>query len=199
MFKRRNAIVIFLVVAILLLGVGYAALVDTLQISAKATAATIASDPTEAPTGVDPSDPTTPQDIFDANVGFSACNTKDTGSTKYLDVKDTTDTEKYANLTDSVSFEASGFAVSGDKAVIEYTITNKHPDLDAVLDAVVVSPDSDTYFKAEATLDNGNTVTANGGTKKVTVTVTMHSTPSKTIQPVNFTLTYKVSTPADEG
>lgn len=186
MFKRRNAIIAFLLVAVMLLGIGYAGLVDKLQITAGVTAAEIADTPTE-PGITNPSNPSTPQDIFDSKVGFTACTKDDANTTDYLTVNAI---EGTFDLTDAVSFSASGFAAKGDKVVIIYTVSNEHADLIAELSNPTVSPNNNTYFTATAVA--AATEIAAGASTTITVTVEMTKTPIETLDTVDFTLTYNV-------
>ena len=169
----------------MLLGIGYAGLVDKLQITAGVTAAEIAETPTE-PGITNPSNPSTPQDIFDSQVGFSACEIS-ADTTTYVDV---TAIEGTFDLTDAVSFSASGFAAKGDKVVIIYTVSNEHADLIAELSNPTVSPNNNTYFTATAVA--AATEIAAGASTTITVTVEMTKTPIETLDTVDFTLTYNV-------
>ena len=168
MFKRKNGVLAFLLVAVMLLGVGFAAVTDNLTINSKAIAAV--------------GDNTPVQVEFDGKVGFSAC-------TEGTDTDDKT-AEAYNTLPDTVSFEATNFAKVGDKKTITYTVSNTHADLAATLSAITVTAKtgSGEYFSVEANAST-NELAAETGTATITVTVEMVKTPIDNVTE-EFTLTF---------
>ena len=177
MLKRRNAIVAFLLVAVLLLGVGYAALADTLIINGTATAEAEAI-----------------KEQFDGAVYFSACTAFEKATNK---------TESFTTETDTVEFEATAFKQVGDTATITYQITNTHPDLNAVIAKPVITSGEQTftsdYFTVTTDWDDVDNKTvakkANdvAGTETVTVTVELIKAPQNVDgESVTFALTFEV-------
>ena len=156
MLKRRNAVLAFLLVAVMLLGVGFAALSNELSIGGTANATQAQLDAT-----------------FKDQIGFSSfvadtCNA--------ATVTSNTD---FTDLPDAVSFTATGFTQNGDYVTAKFTITNNHPDLAATIPSTLtatVGGDEARYFSATAT-PSATTINADGGTATVTVVVTMEHTP----------------------
>lgn len=102
MKNRRNVIVAFLLVAVLLLGVGYATLTDTLTIIGNATI-----------------DKNAANDKFDENIYFIAARCVDsTGTGKQGEDKATLTTD------DDASFTAHSLAYIGEAATFEFTVKN---------------------------------------------------------------------------
>jgi len=170
MFKRKNVVIAFLLVAVLVMSVGFAAVSVNLKVNAKAT------------TGEDALD-----NAFESLVGFTASQL---GTCKGATVTGNEATYDYEN---EVSFTASGFAKKGDTAVVVFTVTNDHPDLAADLSAISVTPADNVNFKATAEL-SANELAADGGTATVTVTVEMIETPTADVTVdfvVGFTATAK--------
>lgn len=156
MKNRKIVVVAFLLIAVLLLGVGYAALTDTLTIIGNAHI-----DVGEA------------NKTFDEKIYFSAAEaTSSTGSGT------TADTASYT--ADDATFTANKLATVGQKSVFTFTITN-----DSNVDAVItVAPNklsgdnnpsnSNTdKFTVEYSYPDGMNIAKNGGTIKVVVTVTV--------------------------
>lgn len=166
MFKRRNGVIAFLVVAVMLLGVGFAALTDTLTINGTGNAQQTALETT-----------------FDSYVGFSDYAA---GTCTVAAVADKTNVD-YATLPDVVTFEATGFTKIDDQVVAIYTVKNTHPDLGANIPATLTATVADktantghsNYFSATA-VPNVTYLAPNGGEATVTVTLTMIHTPIDT-------------------
>lgn len=156
MKNRKIVVVAFLLIAVLLLGVGYAALTDTLTIIGNAHI-----------------DVDTANKTFDEKIYFSAAEaTSSTGSGT------TADTASYT--ADDATFTANKLATVGQKSVFTFTITN-----DSNVDAVIsVAPNklsgdtnpsnsNDTKFTVEYSYPDGMNIAKNGGTIRVVVTVTV--------------------------
>ena len=156
MKNRKIVVVAFLLIAVLLLGVGYAALTDTLTIIGNAHI-----------------DVDTANKTFDEKVYFSASEaTSSTGSGS------TADTASFT--ADDATYTANKLAIKGEKSVFTFTITN-----DSNVDAVIsvnttklsgdVNPsNSNTQkFTVEYSYPDGMTIAKNGGTITVVVTVTL--------------------------
>ena len=156
MKNRKIVVVAFLLIAVLLLGVGYAALTDTLTIIGNAHI-----------------DVDTANKTFDEKVYFSASEaTSSTGSGS------TADTASFT--ADDATYTANKLAIKGEKSVFTFTITN-----DSNVDAVIsvnttklsgdVNPsNSNTQkFTVEYSYPQGTTIAKNGGTITVVVTVTL--------------------------
>lgn len=101
MKNRKTVVVAFLLIAAMLLGVGYAALTDTLTIIGNAHI-----------------DMTTVESTFEANIHFSdAQPTSTTGKGTKEDVASFSD--------DDATFTANRLAIVGDKSVFTFTIVNE--------------------------------------------------------------------------
>ncbi len=164
MKNRKTVIVAFLLVAVMLLGVGYATLTDTLTIIGNAH---IDLDATNK--------------IFDENVYFSdAKPVSSTGSGYTDDVASTSGTK-----SDDATFTVNKLATVGEKSVFSFTITNdSNADAEIVVNSTklsgVANPSNsnEPFFKVDYAYPNGMTVDADGGTVDVEVTVTVIKVPT---------------------
>lgn len=154
MKNRRTVVVAFLMVAVLLLGVGYAALTDTLTIIGNAHIDIVAAENT-----------------FDEKIYFSAHEA--TSSTGTGTVADT------ANHTaDDATFTANKLALVNEESVFTFTIKNDS-NVDATVTAkptklsgaVNPSNSNEQKFTVTYTYPDGTTVAALGGEIRVVVTV----------------------------
>ena len=156
MKNRRRIIVAFMLCAVMLLGIGYAALTDTLTIIGNAHI-----------------DIDTANKTFDEKIYFSAAEaTSTTGSGTTDDVASFT--------ADDATFTANKLATVGQKSVFTFTITNDS-NVDALISVNDTKLSGDTNpsnsnadkFTVEYTYPNGMEITKNGGTITVVVTVTV--------------------------
>lgn len=154
MKNRKIVVVAFLLIAVLLLGVGYAALTDTLTIIGNAHI-----------------DLDTANATFDERIYFSAAEaTSSTGSGK------TADTASFT--ADDATYTANKLAVKGEKSTFTFTITNAS-NVDAEITAAAkklsgdVNPSNSNTDKFTVTYEypDGQTISSNGGTIRVIVTV----------------------------
>lgn len=157
MKNKRTVVVAFLLVAAMLLGVGYAALTDTLTIIGNAHI-----------------DVDTANKTFDEKVYFSdakATSTTGTGTTA--------DIASYS--TDDATFTANKLAVVGEKSVFTFTITNDS-NVDAIISVAATKLSGDTNpsnsntekFTVDYSYPDGMTIAKQGGTIDVIVTVTVN-------------------------
>lgn len=154
MKNRKIVVVAFLLIAVLLLGVGYAAVTDTLTIIGNA--------------HIDMGQVET---TFDQNIYFSAAvATSSTG---------TGTTDDVASFTpDDATFTANKLAIVGEKSVFTFTITNDG-NVDAVISVNATKLSGDTNpsnsntekFTVTYAYPEGMTVAKDGGTITVVVTV----------------------------
>lgn len=156
MKNRKTVVVAFLLVAVMLLGVGYAALTDTLTIIGNA--------------HIDMGQVET---TFDANVKFVGAEaTSSTGTGTTADVASFT--------ADDATFTANKLATVGQMSVFTFTIQNDG-NVDAVIsvNSTKLSGDSnpsnsnEEKFTVSYEYPDGMNVAANGGTIRVIVTVTV--------------------------
>lgn len=148
MKNRKSVIVAFLLVATLLLGVGYAALTDELTINGTAKV-----------------DATKAEEVWEAKVYFSASEvTSSTGSGTTADT--------VSHTADAATFAVNKLALKDEKVVFTYTIKNDS-DVDAVI-SVKSTSETDTLekFTVAYAYPNGMTIAA-GQSITVTVTVTL--------------------------
>lgn len=156
MKNRKTVIVAFLLVAVMLLGVGYAALTDTLTIIGNAHI-----------------DVDTANKAFDEKVYFS-----DAQATSSTGTGTTADVASYN--ADDATFTANKLAVVGEKSVFTFTITNDS-NVDAIISvsdtklsgAANPSNSNEDKFTVEYSYPDGMNITKQGGTITVVVTVTV--------------------------
>lgn len=176
MKNRRIVVVAFLLAAVLLLGVGYAALTDTLTIG-----------------GTLKTDTTVAMDEFDADVYFSATSIvrDDTGNKAVSKIEDG---------RDDGTIEALHFTAKDQVVVAKYTITNNTDnEFAAVINGGTVTvtntaDDHDPIFSvvwswAEGEVNTGDATLQPGDSKDLWVTITLLETPQE-IHEATFTVSY---------
>ena len=153
MKNRKFVVAAFLLVAVMLLGVGYAALTDVLDITGSADVNQSAA-----------------EEAFNEDIYFTAAVANEAGNTASIN----------SDNNDKASFTANTLKGKGDKATFTYTIIN-NGDVDAVVTPSISSNTNETYFKVYSDwngqpqdLDAGDTVT-------YTVTIELIETPTETI------------------
>lgn len=158
MRNRKTVVVAFLVAVMLLLGVGYAALTDTLTIIGNAQI-----------------DLGTAETTFDSKVYFSASEaTSSTGTGTVADVA------SHTQNGDDATFTANKLAVYGEQSVFTFTIKNdSNVPVDITMEPTKLSgaanPSNSNTDKFTVTYSypNGQTIQPQGGTITVVVTVTV--------------------------
>ena len=156
MKNKKKVVVAFLLVAVMLLGVGYAALTDTLTIIGNAHI-----------------DIDTANKTFDEKVYFSAAEATGTTGTGT-----TADTASFT--ADDATFTANQLATVGEKSVFTFTITNDS-NVDAAISVAATklsgaanpSNSNTDKFTVEYSYPDGMNIAKQGGTIKVVVTVTV--------------------------
>ncbi len=171
--KRRTGI-LGVLIAILLMGIGYAAIsAVTLRINGTGT---VSPNP----------------DNF--KVVYTAVSTSNV-STGLTVTPDTISAD--GDVT--TSFTVTGMTKKGDAADLTYTITNKSPDLGATLGTpgvTISGTNASEYFQVTSSTA-GTTLTANGGTTTQTVHVEVIKTPIEADVTGTFTITVQ-ATPTNE-
>ena len=156
MKNRRNVVVAFLVVAVMLLGIGYAALTDVLDI-----------------TGSVDVNQSAAEEAFNEDIYFSAAVANQEGNTASVN----------ADNNDKASFTVKTFKGKGDVATFTFTIKNDG-DVDAnvtpKLNATLGNTNPE-YFTIESDWDGDTKVLAAGQSITYTLTITMIKTPTETI------------------
>ena len=168
MKKRKSVVVAFLLIATLLLGVGYAALTDTLTISGQANV------------GTGKAEEELNNDIF----FYSATATSTSGTS------DLADTASVLADKDRASFTVNSLALGGETATFTFVVhnTGNHeatlstPTVtirDLIADGTDVDTDSDNVFTVttswdDATLEAATNSGSTPGAATLTVTVTLY-------------------------
>ena len=156
MKNRKTVVVAFLLVAVMLLGVGYAALTDTLTIIGNAHI-----------------DVDTANKTFDEKIYFSnSAASSSTGTGTKADVASHSD--------DDATYTANKLAVVGEKSVFTFTIKNDS-NVDAIItvNSTKLSGDGNPSnsnadkFTVDYSYPDGMEIAKNGGTIDVIVTVTV--------------------------
>lgn len=157
MKRRRTLVISLLLVAALCLGIGYAALSDTLDIEGSATVNQSAA-----------------EDAFDEDIYFSAAVANETGNTADVDDAD----------NDKASFSANTLKTKGDKVTFTFTIQNDC-DLAAQVTPALASEGGNTnatYFSISSDWAGQPKTIAAGQSATYTVTVELIATPTETIE-----------------
>ncbi len=172
--KRKGLIALAIVAMVAILGVGYAAITGvpfTIKGNASAEGEQSAFK------------------VHFSNVEFDGTDLKtDTTKVKHSETQ---------NNAQSGTFSISGLATKGDVAAFTYTVKNDSSDLTAVIpkDSIKVSSltgDAATYFTVAVESENpaGDVNIAPGGTKTITVTVTLNKTPIEKVDTGDLTVTF---------
>ena len=168
MKKKKSFIALALVVAVLVLGVGYALTTIDLKVNGDIT--------------VSPDDSN-----FDVNFTDASITTTGTLTGK-------TDTADKGNGK-TATLSVKTLKTVGEKVVAEYTITNNSKaGINATLSNPTATQTDDTakdYYTVTATLADANPIAPNG-TKKLTVTVELVKAPLEEVTG-NFTVTFNAS------
>ena len=157
MKNRRIIVASFLICACLVMGIGYAAFSDVMDINGS------------AELSVDK--------VTDGNIIFT--------SAEALLRQGETATTNTANINpnnpDKASFSVNDLVTEGQTAQFKFIITNTNAEAYTIktLEHTLVNADANTYYEITDDLDvAGETIAANGGTLEVIITVTMKETPT---------------------
>lgn len=153
MKNRKTVVVAFLLVAAMLLGVGYAALTDVLDITGSADVNQSAA-----------------EESFNEDIYFTAAVANQSGNTASVN----------ADNNDKASFTANTLKGANDTATFTFTITNAG-DVDAVVTPAIKSNTNDTYFAISSDWAGQPKELLAGQSLTYTVTVTLQQTPTETI------------------
>ena len=156
MKNRRNIVVAFLVIAVMLLGVGYAALTDVLDITGSADVNQSAA-----------------EEAFNEDVHFSAAVANESGNTASVN----------GDNNDKASFTANTLKGAGDYVTFTFTIVNDG-DVDAMVTPTLNATAGNTkpeYFSITSDWNGEGKTLVAGGSLTYTVTVTLNNTPTETI------------------
>lgn len=152
MKNRKTVVVAFLLVAVMLLGVGYAALTDILTINGSAEVSQTAA-----------------EDAFNEDIYFSDAVAHEADNEASVDDTD----------NDKASFAANTLKGKGDKATFTFTIENAG-DVDATVTPVLTSKDQVDYFTVTHDWEAAEDLAA-GEAITYTITVELSKTPTETI------------------
>lgn len=170
MKNRKTVVVAFLLVAAMLLGVGYAALSDTLYVNGTFNLS------------AEDADNSFEKEIFFTDERVVDSGTGDTADTIDIGVDDDGDTD------DEIIFTVDSLAIVGEKAVFEYRIQNDND--------FPVTATPDTTFNNTCFNVTGIKEVEIGGNSFVTVTVTVEliaiPTDGSAVENVAYALTYTV-------
>ena len=153
MKNRKTIVVAFMLCAVMLLGVGYAALTDVLDITGSADVNQSAA-----------------EESFNEDIYFSAAVANQTGNTASVN----------ADNNDKATFTANTLKGKDDKATFTFTIVNEG-DLDAKVTPAISSNTNSTYFDIASDWAGATKDLVAGGSLTYTVTVTLKETPVETI------------------
>ena len=154
--KNRKGLIAFMVLAVMLLGIGYAALSDTLDITGSADVNQSAA-----------------EEAFNEDIYFSAAVANEEGNTASIN----------ADNNDKASFTAKTLKGKGDKVTFTFTIKNDGdvaatvtPKLNATLGNT--NPE---YFSLTSDWNGAEKTLAAGGELTYTLTVELLKTPTETV------------------
>ena len=156
MKNRKTVVVAFLLIATMLLGVGYAALTDVLDI-----------------TGSADINQTAAEEAFNEDIHVTAAVPKEVGNTARVN----------DDNNDKASFTANTLKGKGDKATFTFTITNAG-DVDANVTPTLNATAGNTkpeYFSVTSDWDGATKLLEAGESLTYTVTVELLQTPTESI------------------
>ena len=147
MKNKKTLIGIVLLIVVLLLGIGYAAITRELTISGSAT----------------------------ANANSENFKVYFTGETEVSNGDNVTATATAETTTANIT--VTGLTTKDDFETATYTIKNASPELNALLSVTTEEAANSDYFDVKAEIEDEATPLAPDGTTTVTVTVTLIKTP----------------------
>ena len=151
MKARRSIVIAFLLVAVLVLGVGFAAVSTVLDITGKADV--------------------NPDAAFKADIKFTEALANDAGNTANVNIND----------DNKASFTANNLSGKGDSASFTYTIKNEGDlDATVSVTACNVSIGDTSIFNIETDWDASQALAA-GAEVEITVTVSLKETPAESV------------------
>lgn len=156
MKNRRNVVVAFMLAAVMLLGIGYAALTDTLDITGSADVNQSAA-----------------EEAFNDDIYFFAAVANETGNTASIN----------GDNNDKASFTAATLKGKDDAVTFTFTIKNDG-DLAATVTPklnVSLGNTNPEYFSIESDWDGASKTLAAHSEISYTLTVTLLKTPTDTI------------------
>ena len=155
MKNRKTVVVAFLLVAVMLLGVGYAALTDVLDITGSADVNQSAA-----------------EEAFNEDIHFAVNGAvaNQAGNTASIN----------ADNNDKASFTANNLKGKDDTATFTFTIVNDG-DLDANVTPSISSNTNQAYFAISSDWNGQTKLLEAGQSLEYTVTVTLIETPTSTI------------------
>lgn len=171
MRNRKTVVVAFLLVAVMLLGVGYAALTDVLDITGSADVNQSAA-----------------EEAFNEDIHFSAAVANEAGNTASVN----------ADNNDKASCTANTLKGMDDTATFTFTIMNEG-DLDATISPSISSNTNETYFAISSDWNGQAKTLGAGKTLDYTVTVRLKETPTQTISGSFIIELTAVSVDSDSG
>ena len=187
MKNRKIVVAAFLLCAVMLLGVGYAALTDTLTINGQLKA-----------------DNSKSEQDFDLDIYFAR---------ESMIVHDDSDNQaalQVADGRDDATIIAQHFTVKDQVVKVKMVIQNDSPEFDALITTedidVIVTPGTEghdavfdtTWSWAEDAVDQDDkTVPKNGGQLNLWVTITLKETPVDDTHTAEFTITFTATAVAD--
>lgn len=164
MKNRRIIVASFLICACLVMGIGYAAFSDVMDINGTAE---IQKD-----------------NVYDGNVIFT-----DAVAVPRLDGEATMNTANInPNNPDKAAFTVKDLVTQGEKATFQFTIKNTNTEAFKISlkETTLVNQDAQNYFIVEDDLgEEGKTIEANGGTIVVTLVVTLNETPASDVTSIS--------------
>ena len=165
MRNRRNVIIAFLVVAVLCLGVGFAALSDSLTVGG-----TLSYNPDKG------------NEALNAAVYFTDGEVTGGTCTKSASITVTVDNVDASNTKDKLTITVGedAFAVAGETAIITATIKNDSET------AVTVSAHTETAYATHFTILSPSADIEANGTGTITITITLKTVPAATISAEAF-------------
>lgn len=153
MKNRKIVVVSFLLIAVMMMSVGYAALTDVLDITGSADVNRSAA-----------------EEAYNADIYFTGAVANQTGNTASVN----------ADNNDKASFTANTLQGAGDTATFTFTIKNDG-DLDATVTPSISSNTNEAHFTISSDWAGQAKTLGAGQTLTYTVTVTLTDTPTDTI------------------
>ncbi|MBE6664224.1 MAG: hypothetical protein E7602_06980 [Ruminococcaceae bacterium] len=151
MKAKRSIVIAFLLVAVMVLGVGFAAVSTVLDITGKADV--------------------NPDSAFKQDIYFDSATANDAGNTAAVNVND----------DNKASFTANNLSGKGDSASFTYVIKNDGDlDATISVTACAVSVGDTSIFNIETDWDAAQPLAA-GGDATITVTVSLKETPAESV------------------
>ena len=188
MKNKRKVIVVFMLLAVLCLGIGYAALVDDLYIDGKVS---VDVDGNGADSEDEDNSEISPfEEDFSQDVYFKNAKAAETGVTATIG----TDKNNQANDKLTITVADTVLTSKGDSTTITVDVMNDSEDYDVTIVPQTVNSDEANFeIECKWTTATDDVITTTEGSQNMTITITLITALTEDIDAEAFEITYSAT------